>query len=408
MSVHVINEARRCLQCKKPLCRIEGCPAQTNIPEMIHLFLTGRINEAGAMLFENNPMSVVCSLVCDHEAQCEGHCIQGRRGAPVQISSIESYISDTYLDKAHLTIDLPRGKRVAVVGSGPAGLTVAVTLRQRGYDVTIFERMSYIGGMMRYGIPDFRLPKSILDRYVKKLVMLGIHIRPNTTIGGALTLDTLLSDGYEAIFVGTGVWRPRRLGIHGESLGNCLFAVDYLKSPDSCHLGERVAVIGAGNSAMDVARTAIRRGSRFVTVYCRDPKVTASQREFEYAEADGVDFVYNQEVDEISPQGPMLREVHRAEDGTAASIDEPKLHRADSTIIAVSQVAKDKIYRGTTGIAVNKNGLLEVNEDGSTTREGIFAGGDVVLGAKNVIQAVKNAKHVADSIDRYLMDKDRD
>ncbi len=403
MSVHVINEARRCLQCKNPVCRIEGCPAHTNIPEMIRLFLTGKINDAGAMLFENNPMSVFCSLVCDHEAQCEGHCIQGRKGSPVQISSIESYISDTYLDKANLTIDLPKNKRVAVVGSGPAGLTVAVKLRQRGYDVTIFERLSHIGGMLRYGIPDFRLPKSIIDRYVKKLVKLGIHIRPNTTIGGALTLDTLLDDGYEAIFIGTGVWRPRRLGIKGESLGNCLFAVDYLKSPDSCHLGERVAVIGSGNSAMDVARTAIRRGSRFVTVYARTPKTTASVREFEYAEADGVDFEYNKDIVEITPQGPMLCEINYAEDGvTVVSEGKPSLHRADSTIIAVSQVAKDKIYRGTTGIAINENGLLEVDEGGQTTRKGIFAGGDVAYGARNVVQAVKNAKHVADAIDEYL------
>lgn len=152
MAVHVINESKRCLQCKKPLCRIKGCPAQTNIPEMIRLFLEGNINDAGAMLFANNPMSVVCSLVCDHEAQCEGNCIQGRKGSPVQISSIEHYISDTYLDKVIMEHEPSKGQNVAIIGSGPAGITVAVKLAQRGYNVTMFEKMDKLGGMMRYGI----------------------------------------------------------------------------------------------------------------------------------------------------------------------------------------------------------------------------------------------------------------
>ena len=209
MAIHVINEARRCLQCKKPLCHLKGCPAQTNIPEMIRLFLDGKINEAGEMLFINNPMSIVCSLVCDHEKQCEGNCIQGRKGAPVQISSIEHYISDIYLDKVIMEHEPPKGQNVAVIGSGPAGITVSVKLAQLGYDVTIFERKGKLGGMMRYGIPSFRLPLEILDRYQEKLVELGIHIRPNTTIGSILTLDTLFQDGYDAVFIGSGVWRPR-------------------------------------------------------------------------------------------------------------------------------------------------------------------------------------------------------
>ena len=196
---------------------------------MIRLFLDGEINEAGAMLYDNNPMSVFCSLVCDHDAQCEGNCIQGRRGAPVQISSIEHYISDTYLDKLVLERKSYNGHNVAVIGAGPAGIVVAVKLAQEGYGVTIFERMQRIGGMLRYGIPDFRLPPSTLDRYEEKLYTLGIHIRPNTTIGGALTVDDLFRDGYETIFMGTGAWRAKSLGIHGETLGNCHFAVNYLQ-----------------------------------------------------------------------------------------------------------------------------------------------------------------------------------
>lgn len=402
LAVHVINEAKRCLQCKKALCRETGCPVATNIPEMIRLFLDGNINAAGTMLFENNPMSVMCSLVCDHDAQCEGHCVQGRRGAPVQISSIEHYISDTYLDKVRMEKKNSTNQPVAIIGGGPAGITVAVKLATLGYEVTIFERMDKIGGMMRYGIPDFRLPKTVLDRYQKKLYELGIHIRPNTSIGGALNLDALFDDGYEAVFIGSGVWRPRRLGIKGESLGNCHFAVDYLQNPEVYQLGDRVAVIGSGNSAMDVARTAIRKGSRFVTVFARHSTVTASKREAEYALADGVDFVYNKAIDSITADGPMVRERHFDEQGHCLSEDEPVLFPADSVIISVSQRAKDKIVRSTTGVEVDDKGLVVVDDNGQTTRAGVFSAGDVVLGPLNVVQAVKGAKKVAIAMDSYL------
>lgn len=404
MSVHVINEARRCLQCKKPQCQINGCPAHTNIPEMIRLFLNGQINQAGAMLFENNPMSVICSLVCDHEAQCEGHCIQGLKGSAVQISSIEQYISDAYLDKMIMEHEPAKGQNVAVIGSGPAGITVAIKLAQRGYNVTIFERMERLGGMMRYGIPDFRLPQSILDRYTDKLRELGVHIRPNTTIGGALNLDILFRDGYDAIFIGSGVWRPRALGIKGESLGNCHFAVDYLQSPDCYQLGERVAVIGSGNSAMDVARTAIRKGARHVTVYARRDKVSASIKEFEYSKADGVVFEFGKAPVEITPEGPMMVDTAYDEAGNLIT-EGAVLCPADSVIVAVSQEPKDKIVRTTTGVAVNKKGLIEVDEAGQTTREGVFSGGDVVMGPYNVVLAVKDAKHVVESMDKYLQQK---
>ena len=405
MAVHVINEARRCLQCKKPLCRLQGCPAQTNIPEMIRLFLAGKPREAGAMLFQNNPMSVVCSLVCDHEAQCEGHCIQGRKGSPVQISSIEHYISDAYLDWAVLERDCSKHQNVAVIGSGPAGITVAVRLAQLGYDITIFERKDKIGGMMRYGIPEFRLPKSILERYQTKLQQLGIKIRPNTTIGGALHLDDLFTDGFEAVFIGSGAWRPRRLNVKGESLGNVAYAVDYLQNPDVYQLGDRVAVIGAGNSAMDVARTAVRKGSRQVTIYCRGQKARASVREIDYTMADGVDFVYGVDVAELTPEGPMFRQRTFDEAGNVTAESEPKLYGADTTIIAVSQTTKSKIADSTTGLELGEHGLIAVHGNGETTKEGVFSGGDVVLGPWNVIQTVKNSKSVAAAMDAYLTKK---
>ena len=402
MAVHVINEARRCLQCKKPLCRIKGCPVQTNVPEMVRLFLDGKINEAGAMLYDNNPMSVFCSLVCDHDAQCEGNCIQGRRGAPIQISSIEHYISDTYLDKLVLSRKSYNGHNVAVIGAGPAGIVVGVKLAQEGYGITIFERMQKIGGMLRYGIPDFRLPPSTIDRYGEKLHTLGIHIRPNTTIGGALSVDDLFRDGYEAIFMGTGAWRAKTLGIHGETLGNCHYAVDYLKNPDVYHLGDRVAIIGSGNSAMDAARTAVRKGSRYVTIYARRNGISASERELEYALADGCEIQYAKGIHSLTPEGPMMYDRVFDEEQNLISEGEPYLIPADSIVIAASQAAKDKIVRTTTGITLNEKGLVKVDENGMTEREGVFSGGDVVLGPWNVVQVVKDAKHVADAIIAYL------
>jgi glutamate synthase (NADPH/NADH) small chain len=401
MAIHVVDEARRCLQCKNPMCQ-KGCPAATNLPEMIRLFLNKQLNEAGQMLFDNNPLSIVCSLICDHEKQCEGHCIQGLKGMPVHTSSIENYISDTYLDRMQLKQEAPKGQKVAIIGSGPAGITISVKLAQKGYDITLFESRDQLGGVLRYGIPAFRLPKSILDRYQKQLEKLGIRFRPNTTIGGALTIDNLFRDGYEAIFIGTGVWRPRSTGVAGESLGNVHFGIDYLVNPDVYHLGDRVAIIGAGNTAMDVARTVLRHGSRFVTVYARHNKLAASVREIDYANADGVDIQKGMQIVEIKDAGPVFKKAIFDKDDNITGYGEPFQVKADSTIIAVSQGPKDKIVNTTKGIATNEKGLVVTDEDGRTTRPGIFASGDVVSGAKTVVEAVKYSKEVAEAMDTYL------
>ena len=401
MAIHVVNEARRCLNCKVPQCR-KGCPINTPIPDMIRMFLEHRTEEAGQMLFENNPLSVVCSLVCDHEKQCEGHCVLGRKGAPVHISSIENYISDAHLDRLQLQRQAAKGKRVAIIGSGPAGITIAVLLAQKGYDVTLFESRDKIGGVLRYGIPEFRLPKSILDRYQAQLVKLGIKIRPNTVIGGALTVDDLQRDGYKAIFIGTGVWRPKKLGIPGESLGHVHFAIDYLVNPDVYDLGRSLVVIGAGNSAMDVARTAIRKGVRQVHVFCRRNQAAASVRELEYAVADGVEMHYGARPVEITDEGVVYQQATFDENNEVTGLSEPKLFRADSVVIAASQGPKDKIVNTTTGLAVTDRGLLAADEDGRTSRPGIFGSGDVVSGARTVVEAVRHSKDVARAMDEYL------
>ena len=402
MADHVINEAKRCLNCKKPMCRT-GCPINTPIPQMIHEFLNGGITEAGKMVFENNPLSIICSLVCDHEAQCEGHCIRGIKESPVHISSIENYISSNYFDKMEIVRDPLKNKKAAVIGSGPAGITIATILAKRGYDVTVFESRENIGGVLRYGIPEFRLPKSILDNYRKKLYKLGVRFRPNTTIGGAISVDDLFRDGYLAVFIGTGVWRPNSLNIKGESLGNVHFAIDYLVNPDSYDLGEKVAIIGAGNSAMDVARTALRKGAREVTVYTHSEKVRASVREVEYAQIDGVNFEYCKSPVELTDKGPIFADIIINEDGEKmVQAGTEKLYPADTTFIAVSQGPKDKIVSTTQGIDVNQRGLITVDEKGKTTRNGIFAAGDVVNGAKTVVEAVKFSKAVADAMDEYM------
>ena len=398
MGLHVIDEAKRCLNCKKPRCQ-EGCPIHTPIPVMIQMLLQGEMPEAAEMVFANNPLSVICSLVCDHEKQCEGHCVKGIKGEPVHISSIENYISDTCFDRMKLE-QLPKnGKRIAVVGAGPAGITIAILMACRGYKVTIFEVKEKIGGIMRYGIPEFRLPKSILDRYYVKMKELGILFRPNFALGGSTGVEDLLRDGYHAVFIGTGTWRPYQLHIPGETFGNVHYGINYLNNPDVYDLGERVLVIGAGNAA----RTAIRKGSRHVTVYSITEIPAASPKEVEYAKLDGVEFEYLQTAIEIRDEGAIICDVEWTEDGKLVKKEETaRLVPADSIIISISQGPQDRIVNRDKELQVDDRGLLKTDANGETTMPGIFASGDVVTGAKTVVEAVKYSKMIADAMDEYV------
>lgn len=402
MGLHVIDEAKRCLNCKKTRCQ-EGCPIHTPIPVMIQMLLQGEMPEAAEMVFANNPLSVICSLVCDHEKQCEGHCVKGIKGEPVHISSIENYISDTCFDRMKLE-QLPKnGKRIAVVGAGPAGITIAILMACRGYKVTIFEVKEKIGGIMRYGIPEFRLPKSILDRYYVKMKELGILFRPNFALGGSTGVEDLLRDGYHAVFIGTGTWRPYQLHIPGETFGNVHYGINYLNNPDVYDLGDRVLVIGAGNAAMDVARTSIRKGSRHVTVYSITEVPAASPKEVEYAKLDGVEFEYLQTAIEIRDEGAIICDVEWTEDGKLVKKEETaRLVPADSIIISISQGPQDRIVNRDKELQVDDRGLLKTDANGETTMPGIFASGDVVTGAKTVVEAVKYSKMIADAMDEYV------
>ncbi len=402
MTLHAVHEAKRCLKCKKPLCQ-KGCPVNTPIREMISALLDRNINEAGEMIFENNPMSLVCSLICNHESQCEGHCVLSKKGMPVQISCIENYISENYFDKMKNDNIVRNGIKVAIIGSGPAGITISIILARMGYYVTVFEGMDHIGGVLRYGIPEFRLPKKIIDQYHEKMVSFGIKIRPNTSVGTVIDVDDMFRDGYKAVFIGTGVWKPNALGIKGETLGNVHFAINYLRNPDVYQLGDTVNVIGIGNAAMDVARTALRKGARKVVVLARGLTASASKSEVEYASIEGVEFEYSVKPIEITDEGLWVEEVLRDENGQV--IDTPgqrKFFPADATVISVSQGPRNRIVTTTEGIDTNKRGLVLTNEHGSTTREGIYAAGDVVLGAKTVVEAVHYSKLVADEMDKYL------
>ena len=221
----LLLEADRCLLCKKPRCRM-NCPIDTPIPEVISLFKEGKIHEAGEMHLQNNPLSAICAVVCPHEDQCKGNCIRGIKSEPVRFCEMEEFISSEYLDKIHFE-NLPKNKHsVAIIGGGPAGITLAFILARKGYKITIFDAHEKIGGVLRYGIPEYRLPNETIDKYEEKLLELGVTIRPNTLIGPVITVDKLLADGYKAVFIGTGLWNPKPLNIKGESLGNVHYAID--------------------------------------------------------------------------------------------------------------------------------------------------------------------------------------
>ena len=403
MALHVMDEANRCLQCKVPQCQ-KGCPIHTNIPEAIRLLKENKLDDAGRMLFENNPLTTVCSLVCNHEKQCEGHCVLGKKGAPVHFSTIENYISTTYANKMTQGPAPSNGMRVAIIGSGPAGITIAIILARYGYKVTIFEGKDKMGGVLRYGIPEFRLPKSILDdMQYRHLELKGIQFRPNTSIGTAIGIDDLFRDGYKAIFIGTGVWNPRSLHIKGETFGNVHFGINYLNNPDSYKLGERVIVIGAGNAAMDVARTAIRKGARYLTCFSLTKKIAASEYEFSYAQLEGVNFEYNKEPVEIKDDGVIFRDLMEDEEGNLTPVEgTEKLYPSDSVIISISQGPRNRIVSTTEGLKANEKGLLVADETGHTSRPGIFASGDVVNGARTVVEAVAHSKVVAESMHQYM------
>lgn len=400
-------EADRCLLCKNARCKA-NCPISTEIPEVIRLFKEGKLDEAGEILFENNPLSAVCAIVCPHEDQCKGNCIRGIKGEPIPFCEMEEFISLKYLKNVKLEKVGNRDERIAIIGAGPAGITLSIILARKGFKVTLFDAHEKIGGVLRYGIPEYRLHNSIIDRYEEILIELGVKIRPNTLIGPVLTLDKLFFDGYKAVFIGTGVWNPKTLNIKGESLGNVHYAIDYLKSPNVYNLGKKVTVIGAGNVAMDAARVAKRNGAEEVYILYRKgfENMPCTRAELEEAKEDDVNFELFKAPIELTEQGVKYIETKNevSEDGKVSTITiegTEGMFECDSVIIAVSQSPRKNIVANTTGLDTNKWGLLLTDDKGHTTRNGVFASGDVVTGANTVVHAVSYAKIVAESIEEY-------
>ena len=400
-------EADRCLLCKNARCKA-NCPISTEIPEVIRLFKEGKLDEAGEILFENNPLSAVCAIVCPHEDQCKGNCIRGIKGEPIPFCEMEEFISLKYLKNVKLEKVGNRDERIAIIGAGPAGITLSIILARKGFKVTLFDAHEKIGGVLRYGIPEYRLHNSIIDRYEEILIELGVKIRPNTLIGPVLTLDKLFFDGYKAVFIGTGVWNPKTLNIKGESLGNVNYAIEYLKSPNVYNLGKRVAVIGAGNVAMDAARVAKSNGAEEVYILYRKgfENMPCTRAELEEAKEDDVNFELFKAPIELTEQGVKYIETKNevSEDGKVSTITiegTEGMFECDSVIIAVSQSPRKNIVANTTGLDTNKWGLLLTDDKGHTTRNGVFASGDVVTGANTVVHAVSYAKIVAESIEEY-------
>lgn len=403
------TEASRCLLCKKPKCRTH-CPIDTPIPDVIALYKAGKIEEAGRLLFENNPLSLVCSKVCIHEDQCKGNCILGIKGDAIEFHKIEEEISMTFFTNQAIEPSKKDKGRIAIIGGGPAGITIAFILSGKGYDVTIFEAHSKIGGVLRYGIPEYRLSNSIVDMIEDKLIEAGVKIRPNTLIGPVITLDRLFQDGYKAAFIGTGVWNPKPLTIKGETLGNVHYAIDYLRSPETYRLGKNVAVIGAGNVAFDAARSAIRNGAEKVTIIYRKglDDMPATDHEIRESLDDGISFELYKYPIEIKDDGIILGNIERVvgagpdgQDGFKQRPEQHSFFAADATIIAISQTPRNNIVKNTTQLGTTRLGLLVTDNEGRTTKPGTFASGDVVTGAKTVVEAIAHAKIVANTMDEY-------
>ena len=408
----LLGEANRCLKCKVAKCK-KACPISTDIPTIMQLFLEGKEQEAGRVLFGNNPLTAICSIVCPHENNCNGNCILGLKKTPVDFYKIEQYLSGNYIGNFEMTPPEKNGMKIAVIGAGPAGISMSIFMAQKGFQVTLMEEQEKIGGVLRYGIPEFRLPKERVDAYTEVLRRLGVTVKPNCHIGSNLSLEDMFIDGYDAIFLAVGTAKPNRLGLLGETLGHVHFAIDFLKAPTVYELGKTVAVIGAGNVAMDVARSALRqKGVEKVIVVNnrRAEDVTATKQEFAETIADGVEFMHLTSVLRITDKELVAVDVEVIEGENGIAYEENMLSRhtihADTVILAIGQ-GPSSILSEKAQIATTLRGLFAVDENGMTNIPGVFAAGDVVSGPKTVVEAVAYTKMVSEQMIKYCYEKNK-
>ena len=406
----LLAEANRCLKCKVPKCK-KGCPISTDIPTIMKLFLDGNEDEAGKVLFENNPLSAICSVVCPHENNCYGNCVLGIKKDPISFFKIEQYISGNYVKSREINRPEKNGMKIAVIGAGPAGISMSIFMAEKGFDVTLMEAQNQIGGVLRYGIPDFRLPRERVDAYRDVLRRLGVTVKPNCHIGSNLLLEDMFIDGYDAIFLAVGTAKPNRLGLLGETLGHVHFAIDFLKSPSSYDLGKTVAVIGVGNVAMDVARTALRQEGveKVVLLNNRGEEgITATKVEYEETLEEGAEFKHLISVLRITEDGLIAVDVDAIQTENGIVYEENMLSRhnikADSVILAIGQGPASTLSE-KADIETNLRGLFVVDENGMTNIPGVFAAGDVVSGPRTVVQAVAHTKMVSEQIIKYCYEK---
>jgi glutamate synthase (NADPH/NADH) small chain len=402
----LLAEANRCLKCKVPRCK-KGCPISTDIPTIMNLFLEGNEQQAGKVMFENNPLSAICSIVCPHENNCYGNCVLGMKQTPISFYKIEQYVSGEYIKDCEINLPEKNGMKIAVIGAGPAGISMSIFMAQRGFQVTLMEAQDQIGGVLRYGIPDFRLPRERVDAYREVLRRLGVSVKPNCHIGSNLLIEDMFIDGYDAIFLAVGTAKPNRLGLLGETLGHVHFAIDFLKSPTVYDLGKTVAVIGAGNVAMDVARTAVRQNGVEKVILLnnrREEDVTATKIEYAEALEEGVECRHLMSVLRITMDGLVAVDVDAVPGENGIHYEENMLSKhiikADSVILAIGQGPASALSEKTQ-IATTLRGLFVVDENGMTNIPGVFAAGDIVSGPKTVVEAVALTKKVAEQMMKY-------
>lgn len=425
-------EAERCLKCKKPRC-VQGCPVEVNIPGFISLLAAEQPGAALAKIKEKNNLPAICGRVCPQENQCEKECVLGRKGEPIAIGALERFCADwgrtqQTNEQSHPDLTTTKGK-VAVVGSGPAGLTAAADLALMGYKVTLFESLHAPGGVLRYGIPEFRLPKAIVDYEIGNLANLGVEIKNNFLIGQTLTIDELFTQGYQAVFIGTGAGLPYFLRIPGENLSGVYSANEFLtrvnlmkayRFPEydtPIRIGKRVAVVGAGNVAMDSARTALRLGAEEVSIVYRRSReeMPARLEEIENAEEEGVKLrlltnpieILGDESGEVKAmvcQKMSLGEPDASGRRRPIPIPDSEITLpVETVVVAVGQGPNPILLRGTKGLKLNKRGYIEVDPETMMTNiPGVFAGGDIVTGAATVIAAMGAGKRAARAIESYL------
>ena len=436
-----IDEALRCLNCKKPLC-VEGCPVNIHIPEFISKVKDGDFEGAYEIISQTSSLPAVCGRVCPQETQCESKCVRGIKGEPVGIGRLERFGADWHNAHSHKVPEVApsNGHRVAVVGSGPSGLTCAGDLAKKGYKVTVFEALHTAGGVLVYGIPEFRLPKSIVQKEIDNLTAMGVDVETNIVVGKTLTVDEIMEQGFEAVFIGSGAGLPNFMGIPGESLKGVYSANEFLtrsnlmksykENPVTPIMkGGKVAVVGGGNVAMDAARTALRLGAEKVYIVYRRSleELPARKEEVEHAMEEGIEFLllnnpveilgYENPDDKRDPRNGFVTGMkcikmelgepdERGRRRPVPIPDSEFVLEVDTVIISIGTSPNPLIKSTTEGLDVNSRGGIIIEEQtGKTTKDGVYAGGDAVTGAATVISAMGAGKLAAKAIDEYLSNK---